>query len=69
MNEAAILARKAGQVQLPEELRADVSAQGLWKWGTTAVFDIQIVKLNAGSYLCMTPEKDIAKEEKENKDL
>ena len=33
------------------------------------MFDIRIVNLDAGSYLCMTPEKAIAKAEKEKKDL
>ena len=33
------------------------------------MFDIQIVNLDAGSYLRMTPEKALAKAEKENKDL
>ena len=31
--------------------------------------DIRIVKLDAGSYLRMTPEKDFAKAENEKKDL
>ena len=33
------------------------------------MFDIRIVNLDAGSYLCMTPEKALAKVEKEKKDL
>ena len=33
------------------------------------MFDIRIVNLDAGSYLLMTPEKALAKAEKENKDL
>ena len=33
------------------------------------MFDIRIVNLNAGSYLHMTPEKDLANEDKEKKDL
>ena len=33
------------------------------------MFDIQIFNLNAGSYLRMTPEEDIAKAEKEKKYL
>ena len=33
------------------------------------MFDIRISNLNAGSYLCTTPEKDPEKEEKENKDI
>ena len=53
------------QVQVPALSRADVSAHGFWKWGTTVMFDIRIVNLDVGSYLCMTPEKDLAKAEKE----
>ena len=33
------------------------------------MFDIRIVNLDAGSYLCMTPEKALAKAEKEKKDF
>ena len=33
------------------------------------MFNIRLVNLNAGSYLCMTPEKALAKAEKEKKDL
>ena len=33
------------------------------------MFDIRIFIFDAGSYLCMTPEKALAKAEKEKKDL
>ena len=33
------------------------------------MFDIRIFNLDAGSYLRLTPEKDLAKAEKEKKDL
>ena len=33
------------------------------------MFDIEIVNLDAGSYLRMTPKKALAKAEKEKKDL
>ena len=33
------------------------------------MFNIRIVILDAGSYLCMAPEKALAKAEKEKKDL
>ena len=33
------------------------------------MFDIRIFNLDAGSYLCMTQEKDLAKADKEKKDL
>ena len=61
MNGAAVLARRPGQVEIPAELRAYVSAHGFWNRGTTAMFDIRIVNLNAGSYLRMTPEKTLCK--------
>ena len=32
-----------GQSMVPDELLADVSVHGFWKWGTTALSDIQIV--------------------------
>ena len=66
------VARSVGQpgyVVIPADSRADVSAHGFWKRGTTAMLDIRIVNLDAGSYLCMTQEKDLAKAEKEKKDL
>ena len=37
--------------------------------GTTAMFDIRIVNLDAVSYLRMMPEKALTKAEKEKKDL
>ena len=45
----------------PEETRADVRAHGFWRQSTTALFDICIFNLNAGSYLCMIPEKALVK--------
>ena len=54
---------------VPAESRADVSAHGFWKQGTTAMFYIRIVNLDAGSYLPMTPEKALENSEKEKKDL
>ena len=51
------------------ESRADISAHGFWKRGTTTMFNIRIVNLSAGSYLRMTPEMALAKAEKEKKDL
>ena len=60
VNGAARLVVQPGQVQVPAELRVYISAHSFWKWGTTAMFDIRIVNLDAGSYLHMTPEKDLA---------
>ena len=64
VNGADRLVGQPVQVEVPAESRADVSAHGFWKRGTTTMFDVQIVNLNAGSYLCMTPEKALAKAEK-----
>ena len=50
-------------MEVPAESRSDVSAHGFWKQGTTMMFDILIVNLDAGSYLRMTPEKALAKAE------
>ena len=61
VNGAARLVGQPGQVVVPAQSRADVSAHGLLKRGTTAMFDIRIVNLDAGSYLRMTPEKALAK--------
>ena len=61
VNRAAVLSRRPGQVEVPAELRADVSAHGFWKRGTTTIFDIRIVNLDAGSYLCMTSENALSK--------
>ena len=69
VNGAARLVGQPGQVVVPAESRAGVSAHSLWKRGTSVMFDIRIVNLDAGSYLLMTPEKALAKAEKEKKDL
>ena len=61
VNRAARLVGQLGQVVVPAELRADVSVHGFCKRGTTVMFDIIIVNLDAGSYLHMTPEKALAK--------
>ena len=66
---AAKVVGKPGQVIVPAESRSDVSAHGFWKRGTTAMFNIRIVNLDAGSYLRMTPEKALAKASKEKKEL
>ena len=50
-----------------EERQADVRYHRFWKRGTTTIFEVQIFNLDAGSYLCMTPEKALAKAEKEKK--
>ena len=68
-NGAAILSVRPGQVEIPADSRADVTAYSFWKRGTTTMFDIRIFNLDAGSCLSMTPQKYIAKVEKEKKDL
>ena len=58
------LGKVSGKVALPAVLRDDVSTCGFWKQGTTAMFDVRIVNLDAGSCLCMMPKKYLAKAEK-----
>ena len=55
VNGAARLVGQPGQVVVPAESREDVIDHGFWKRGTTAMFNIRIVNLDAGSYLRMTP--------------
>ena len=69
VNGEAILLGRLGQVEVPAESRSDVSPHGFWKWGTTVMFDIRIFNFDVGSYLRMTPEKALAKLEKESKNL
>ena len=69
VNRAARVIGEPGKVVVPAYSRVDVSAHIFWKRGTTTMFDIRIVNLDAGSYLRMTPEKALAKTEKEKKDL
>ena len=61
--------KRTVHVSVTVESRTDISTHGFCKQGTTAIFDIRIVNLDAGSYLCMTPEKALAKVEKDKKDL
>ena len=68
-NGATRLLGQPGQVEVPAESRSDVSAHSLWKRGTTLMFDILLVNLDVVFYLHMTPEKALAKTEKEKKDL
>ena len=66
-NRSAGLARRHGHVALSADLRSDVSVHRFWNWVTTVIFDVRIIKLNAGSYVHMTPEYFLAKAEKDNK--
>ena len=50
-----------------EATGAYLSAHSFWKWGITALFDIQIVNLDAGSYLCQTSAKALAMGGKDKK--
>ena len=63
------LVRRLGKVAVATESREEVSAHDFWKRGTTTMFDIIFVSLDAVSYLCMTPKKALAKVEKNRKDL
>ena len=38
-----------GQAKVPDESQLDVSVHGFLKWGTSALFDMQIIKLDTGS--------------------
>ena len=53
---------------MPDESWADVSVYGFYKWGTTALFDMHIFNLDAGSYLRQTSTKALSTAEKEKKD-
>ena len=53
---------------MPDESQADVSSHGFWKWGTSALFDMRIVSLDASSYMRQTSTKDLATAEKEKKE-
>ena len=57
-----------GQEIEPDESRADVSVHGFSEWGTTALFDMRIVNLDGGSYLCQTSTKALATADKEKND-
>ena len=52
---------------MPEEKRSDVGAHGFSQQGTTALFDVKIINLYAGSYLCVSSEKALKNVEKEKK--
>ena len=66
---AAELKRSPGHVSVPAESRTDISVHVLWKRGSTTMFDIRISNLDVGSYLRTMPKKDLAKAEKDKKDL
>ena len=55
------MTRRLVQVVVPVKFKADISAHGFWKLGTTVMFNITILNLDAGSYLRMTNENDLAK--------
>ena len=52
---------------VPDESHGDVSLHGFCKWGATALFDMQMLNLDAGSYLFQTPAKALVTVEKEKK--
>ena len=53
---------------VPDESWSDLFTHGFWNWGTTALFDMQIVNLDTGSYLHQTSAKDLDTSDKEKKD-
>ena len=56
------------QATVTDESQAGVNIHGLWKWGISAIFDMQIVNLDTGSYLHQTSAKDLEMADKEKKD-
>ena len=57
-----------GQEIVPDDSLADVSVHRFWKCGTSAIFDMQMVNSDVGSYLRQTSAKALAMAEKEKKD-
>ena len=53
---------------VPEGMRDDIGAHEFRKQGTTALFDTEIISLDAGSYLRMLSERVIVKTERDNMD-
>ena len=45
------------QANIPDESRVDSSVPVVWKWGTSSLYDMQIVNLDVGSYLHQTSAK------------
>ena len=57
-----------GQETVPDDPRADVFVHGFGNWVTSALFDMWIFNLDAGSNLRQTSEKALETAEKENND-
>ena len=57
----------AEEVMGSEEKWSNVRSHGLWKQGTTTLFDIHIVNLDARYCLCMPSEELCEKAEKKKK--
>ena len=53
---------------MPNESWADLSVHGLWKWGTSALFYMQIFSLDVGSYLHQMSVKALEIPDKQKKD-
>ena len=53
---------------MTDESQVDVSVHGLWKLGTSALFDMLIVNLYVGSYLRHTSAKALATAANEKKE-
>ena len=49
---------------LPDESQVDVSFRAFLKWGTSALFDMQIFNLGVISYLRQTSAKALSMSEK-----
>ena len=44
-----------------DETWEEIAPNGYWKRGTNSTFDIHIINLDLGSYLCVAPEKALEK--------
>ena len=51
---------ETGQATVPDESRVDVGVHVFWKWGTSAIFDIQFVNFDAGFYVRQMSAKALA---------
>ena len=56
------------QATMPDESWVDVPIHGFHNCGSSALFDMQSVNLDAGSYLIQTSAKALEKVDKEKKE-
>ena len=53
------------QATVTDKSHVEVSIHGVWKWGTTALFDMRVVNLDVVSYLHQTSSNALATVKKE----